>query len=74
MAKSSNEEVDTYNEEKVKKIKKRFPELTFNCYLTLSSWGINDLQIIDMYEVKRMAWYYFKSNHLKVLKEIRQWD
>lgn len=67
-------EVDNYSAEKLERIKRKFPELTFNSYLTLSKYGISDLQIIGMYGIKRTMWFYFKSNHMRVLKEIRQWD
>lgn len=66
-------EVDEYSIEKLVKFKRKYPELTFTNYLILSNYGISDTQIIGIYGVGRNSFYFFKSNHKKVLKEVRNW-
>ena len=66
-------EVDEYSDAKIAKFKRKYPELTFTNYLILSNYGISDTQIIDMYGIGRTAVWFFKSNHKRVLKEVRNW-
>ena len=59
---------DSYNEKKVAAIKRQFGnELTFSIYRQLSDIGINDLNIIKIYGIKRTAFQVWKSAHVKVL-------
>lgn len=66
-------QVDEYSETKLERLKRKHPELTFNNYLVLSSYGVSDTQIMSVYGVKRNSFYFFKSNHLKVLRKVRDW-
>lgn len=66
-------EIDDYSDAKLAKFKREFPELNFTTYLKLSNYGISDTQIIKMYDLGKTSFWFFKSNHKKVLKEVWKW-
>lgn len=67
-------EVDVYSDEKLARLKRKYPVLTFSTYCFLSHLEVSDTQIRQMYEISWHAFRFFRNNHLEVLKEVRGWD
>ena len=66
--------VDSYSEEKLQRMKKRYPELTFSTYCFLQVCGLKSQEIIKLYEIPKNDFYFFKGNHYNVLSEVRGWQ
>ena len=62
-------EVDSYNALKLQRLikKHKFKELTFRSYSILSEYSISDSDIMKAFGISRTSFWFFKSNHLKVL-------
>ena len=67
-------ESDSYSEEKLERLKRKYPILRFTVYCTLRNFGLKDTEIKRMYAINNNSFQFFKGNHFNILKEVRKWD
>jgi len=67
-------ENDSYSDEKLGRLKRKYPVLRFTVYCALRNYGLKDTEIKRMYAVSTNNFQFFKGNHFNILKEVRNWD
>lgn len=66
-------QTDSYSKEKLEKLRRKYPELTYSTLCMLREYGLKEKEIQTMYRLPRNAYFFFKENHYQILKGVYGW-